>query len=206
MGVALLLLSALSSLARAPLESRVAELSTGLRMEWLRQPAASPSARHVLLVHGSVHGAWCWAEHWMGYLSDRGFTAHAVSLRGTSGSPAPEGTMKVFAEQHVNDLRAFVEDHLMSTGEPPPTLVGHSFGGAFLYEYLARGHPAAAAAFLCPVPPSGNMAMVGRFLRRSPGVALLVTKGLAFKTVTRSSKDARAVFFDDTLPESDVQR
>ena len=129
----------------------------------------------------------------MGYLSEAGYTVNAVSLRGTSGSPAPDGATKVRASQHVADLQAFVEGPLASArqGTAPPVIVAHSFGGAFLYDYLARGHPASGAAFICPVPPTGNGAMVGRFLRRSPRLAWLVTRGLAFKSVTRSTEDAR---------------
>lgn len=200
---------ALPAQARPPLERSAVRLTTGLEMEWLRQPAAAGApagSADVLFVHGSLHGAWCWAEHWMGYLSDRGFTSHAISLRGSSGSP--DGARRVRAAQHVADLGAFVEGPLAGSrpGSPPPTIVAHSFGGAYLYEYLARGRPASAAAFLCPVPPSGNMAMVGRSLRRSPRTAILVTRGLAFKSVTRSAADARQVFFDDALPEDRVQR
>jgi pimeloyl-ACP methyl ester carboxylesterase len=198
---------ALPALGRPPLERSTVRLATGLDMEWLRQPAAAPAgSADVLFVHGSLHGAWCWAEHWMGYLSDAGFTTHAVSLRGTSGSP--DAAPRIRAAQHVADLGAFVEGPLADSraSAPPPAIVAHSFGGAYLYEYLSRGHPASAAAFLCPVPPSGNVAMIGRFLRRKPRAAIVVTRGLAFKSVTRSKEDARLVFFDEALDEERVQR
>lgn len=42
----------------------------------------SPVARPPLLcVHGSYHGAWCWAERFMPYFAARGYDVYAVSLR-----------------------------------------------------------------------------------------------------------------------------
>ena len=55
-------LAALCRPAIVPIERRTVALSTGLQMEWLMQPAASAVGRPVLFVHGTFHGAWCWAE------------------------------------------------------------------------------------------------------------------------------------------------
>jgi hypothetical protein len=54
--------SALCRPAIVPLERRTVALSTGLQMEWLSQPAPSAVSHPVLFVHGTFHGAWCWAE------------------------------------------------------------------------------------------------------------------------------------------------
>ena len=54
--------SALCRPAIVPLERRTVALSTGLQMEWLSQPAPSAVGPPVLFVHGTFHGAWCWAE------------------------------------------------------------------------------------------------------------------------------------------------
>jgi pimeloyl-ACP methyl ester carboxylesterase len=36
----------------------------------------------VLFLHGAAHGAWCWAEHFMPFLEQRGVECHALSFRG----------------------------------------------------------------------------------------------------------------------------
>ena len=36
----------------------------------------------LLFVHGAYVGAWCWAEHFLGWFGAQGFPAFAVSLRG----------------------------------------------------------------------------------------------------------------------------
>ena len=117
-------------------------------MQLLSRRASSPStAPPVLFVHGTFHGAWCW-ENWLELFSETlGVDCHAVSLRGTSGSPAP-GQKNARIGEHVADLRALVDDDLADR----PVLVGHSFGGAFVLKYLEAGGAAAGAALLCSVP------------------------------------------------------
>mmetsp|Transcript_24350 Transcript_24350/g.53172 ORF Transcript_24350/g.53172 Transcript_24350/m.53172 type:complete len:329 (-) Transcript_24350:239-1225(-) len=196
------------------LEKRSVLLSTGLRMEWLLQPAVHGEELNeadllprppLVLIHGSFHGAWCWSEHWMHYLATTLQTpCHAISLRGTSGSPDPAGSTKIRIDEHVDDIRAFVNECISQEGLPLPVLVGHSFGGAYVLKYLEGGGPAAGAALVCAVPPSGNVPMTLRFITRWPRRAWLVTRGLAFKSATRSDADARALFFDQELPAERV--
>ena len=57
---------------------------------------------------------------------------HAVSLRGSEGSPSDAATVRT--AEHVADLTAFVEEHLRR----PPVMVGHSYGGDFLLKYLEQ--------------------------------------------------------------------
>lgn len=198
--------SALSALP--PLERRRANLAS-ISLEWLVQrPAGSepPSSPPVLFVHGSFHGAWCW-ERWMGrFAASLGCECHAVSLRGTSGSPTGNCRQRsVKIEEHVSDLAAFVDGPLAASSAGPPVLVGHSFGGASVLKYLEAGHAASAAVLLCSVPPSGNSAMTLRFVRRSPAAAWLLVRGFAFKEAARSSSVARRLFFDDEMGEEEVE-
>ena len=66
-------------------------LSTGLKMEWLKCGVrTSVSPPPVVFIHGTFHGAWCWEQHWLEHFSKAGLEAHAISLRGTSGSPADQ--------------------------------------------------------------------------------------------------------------------
>lgn len=43
----------------------------------------------LVFIHGSYHGAWCWAEHWMPFLAAKGYETYSISLRGTSGTLIP---------------------------------------------------------------------------------------------------------------------
>jgi pimeloyl-ACP methyl ester carboxylesterase len=131
----------------------------------------------------------------MGRFAAAGLEVHAVSLRGTSGSPCDTKSVKI--TEHVADLHAFVEEALDGV---PPILVGHSFGGASCLKYLEAGHAAAAAVLLCSVPPSGNGPMTLRFLRRSPRQAWAITRGFAMKAAASDANVCRELFFDESTP------
>lgn len=76
-----------------------------------------------------------------------------------------------------------------------------------MQKLLERGEPAAAGAvLLCSVPPSGNGAMIWRFLRRSPLSALRITRGFALKSACSSVEDASRLFFSAALPDDEVRR
>lgn len=135
----------------------------------------------------------------MEHFAAAGLESHAISLRGTAGSPTEPAVKSVRISQHVDDIRCFVDE---VCGPRRPVLVGHSFGGATCLKYLEAGGPASGVALLCSVPPSGNGAMTWRFFRRSLRAAWLITKGFALKTATRDAGEARALFFDEALPEA----
>src|SRR5262249_58260398 len=66
-----------------------------VRREVLTAELAEPTnAPPVLFVPGFGHGAWVFAEHWLDHAAERGFPAHAMSLRGhgESGS-APKAAI-----------------------------------------------------------------------------------------------------------------
>ena len=51
-----------------------------------RTPEGPARPTPILCVHGAWHAAWCWDEHFLPAFARRGYTAHAVSLRGHRGS------------------------------------------------------------------------------------------------------------------------
>lgn len=93
-------------------------------------PAKATSAPPVLFVHGSGHGAWCWAQRFMPYLEGRGFESHAVSLRGQGESDPVAETEALTLDVHSRDLADFI-----ATLRSPPVIVGHSFGGLIVQDY-----------------------------------------------------------------------
>lgn len=131
-----------------------------MQLEVLSRPAkagAQLPGRHtgertpLLFVHGAYVGAWCWEEHFLGWFAERGYPAHAVSLRGHGGSGGRD---------RLNDfgLADYAEDVANAIAELPraPVLIGHSMGALVVQKYLDRRGTAAPAVILaCPVPSYG---------------------------------------------------
>ena len=178
----------------------LASLSTGVTMEVLHcgTQAMTSSTPPVLFVHGTFHGAWCW-EPWLEQFAAAGIESYAVSLRGTSGSPVDQKSVKI--TEHVQDLLSLVST---TFAETPPVIVGHSFGGASCLKYLESNGATSGAVLLCSVPPSGNGPMVGRFLRRSLRQAWLITIGFAMKRAATDAQVCRDLFFDDGTPLDEI--
>ncbi|BEL09098.1 alpha/beta hydrolase [Actinoplanes sichuanensis] len=88
----------------------------------------------LLFVPGLGHGAWAFAEHWIGHAASRGFPAHAVN-------PRPGG-----------DLRAQAHDVVQTAAALPrqTVLIGHGTGSRVVARALGR-YPARAAVLIAPV-------------------------------------------------------
>jgi pimeloyl-ACP methyl ester carboxylesterase len=88
----------------------------------------------LLFVPGLGHGAWAFAEHWLGHAASRGFPAHSVSPR-----------------EH-GDFRAYAHDVVQVAASLPSqaVLVGHGAGALIVARALAR-YPARAAVLVAPV-------------------------------------------------------
>lgn len=89
--------------------------------------------RHVVLVHGAWHGAWCFSALQQ-ELDHRGISSYAIDLPGhgtslqalgdfATDSDAVRGFLQVLSERGIND----------------PVLVGHSYGGAVISQAAATG-------------------------------------------------------------------
>src|SRR5512135_1714638 len=130
--------------------SAVHELSGML--ELLAAPHGGAAGRTPLVfVHGAYVGAWCWAEHFLPWFAERGFPSYALSLRGHGKSAGREQLHSFGLADFADDLEAVLAD----LGRPA-VLIGHSMGALVVQKYLERGERrAAAAAFVCPVPPFG---------------------------------------------------
>ncbi|WBB71126.1 alpha/beta fold hydrolase [Micromonospora sp. WMMD812] len=142
----------------------------------------------LLFVPGFGHGAWAFAEHWLGHAASRGFAAHAVSLRGHGGSePAPEAS-----------LRAYVHDVVQVAAGLPrqAVLVGHGAGALVVAHALAR-YPARAAALVAPV--FGGWGTLGAALRRNPAGTLPALVGGRLRL-------SRGQLFSRELPDADARR
>jgi len=112
------------------------------------------SARHIVLVHGAWHGAWCFASL-QGELDQRGVSSTAIDLPGHGSSTAPLTDLYGDAQCVVDAL-----DVLRSRGIDQVVLVGHSYGGAVIAQAVVHdslvSHLVYIAAF---VPQTGQSVM-----------------------------------------------
>ncbi len=106
-----------------------------------------------VLVHGSWHGGWCWAEV-APLLEAAGHRVLAPDLRGLGAEtiPAAEVTLQTWVDQIGDLLR----------GQPEPVvLVGHSRAGIVVSE-VAEAMPDAVAAlvYLCAFLPQDGESLI----------------------------------------------
>ncbi|KAJ4781745.1 Alpha/beta-Hydrolases superfamily protein [Rhynchospora pubera] len=192
-------------------------LPSGLKMEVIEQePPAHvkgtwKDAPPVVLVHGSFHAAWCWAEYWMPFFSSSGLHCYAISLLGQGESDVPQGAAAGTLETHANDIADFIKQEISA----PPVLIGHSFGGLIIQSYLSTTINAtfgatypkpAGAVLVCSVPPSGNSGLVWRYLLTKPIAAVKVTVSLAAKAFANSLSLCRETFFSPEMEDHLVLR
>ena len=124
--------------------------------------AESPKFTAPMLL---IHGLWCAAPVWrrfMGYFAHRGWTCHALNLRGHGASP-PVAIGSVRLADYQQDVRQAVE-----ACESPPVLVGHDLG-ALLALWCGQSTARAIVA-LAPLVPR---AVAGTKLSLASGLRTL---------------------------------
>ena len=155
----------------------------------------------VLFVHGSYHGAWCWAEKWQPYFADRGYETVSISVRAQAGSERADG-MKCAGTltSHADDIEDVVKSFAT-----PPVMVAHSFGGLIAELYASQPRaPLAGVALVASVPPSGNAAIIQRITKRSVWDSARITWGFITKSFLKSAADTRFLFFSPDLDEAEL--
>ena len=80
-----------------------------------------PDPKRFVLVHGALHGAWCWLKV-IPFLEKMGHSALAVDLPGRQGKGQPGWGLTL--EDYIDDLTGTVERE-----QGQVVLVGHSLGG-----------------------------------------------------------------------------
>ena len=127
-----------------------------------RKPETDSRTNSILFVHGAWHGAWCWEEYFLPYFADKGYTSHALSLRGHGHSQKPAR----FRLARVADYVADVNQAVAQLAKPP-ILIGHSMGGLVVQKYLEQ-HTVPAAVLMASVPVHGVFRATLRIARRHP--------------------------------------
>jgi alpha-beta hydrolase superfamily lysophospholipase len=160
-----------------------------------REPETDARLTPVLLVHGMFHGAWYWEEHFLPYFAQRGYAAHALSLRGHVGSEGRERLRWTSLADYVSDLGQVV-NQLPS----PPVLVGHSMGGMIIQKYL-QSHQSPAAVLMASVSPKGLLPATLRAFRLHPLIFIKANLTLSTYPVVGTPERYRELFFSPDIPE-----
>jgi pimeloyl-ACP methyl ester carboxylesterase len=165
--------------------SRTPRPAGALRVrEWaLPAPAVTREVRHaepeqpserppLLFVHGLAHGAWCWDEGWLTGAAERGWSAHAVSLRAHGASGGRERRRRTRLSEYEHDL-------LQEAARlpRPPVVVAHSLGCVVAARVAAR-YPFAAVVLLAPVDVTQGLDLLAHTARRAPLHVARMTAGL----------------------------
>ena len=117
-----------------------------------RYPSKGKRRTPLLFIHGAFTAAWTWSEHFLDWFAERGWPAHAVSVRGHGGSEGHEQLGNWGIDHYVADVTQIIEE----LGEAP-VLIGHSMGG-FIAQKCLEQHSFPAAVLMCSVPPTGLLA------------------------------------------------
>jgi pimeloyl-ACP methyl ester carboxylesterase len=163
----------------------------------------SPGKAHptpLLFVHGVMHAAWCWDEHFLDFVADKGYRAVAVSLRG-HGKSSPKPLRLCSIADFVDDV-----DSVANSLPTRPVLIGHSMGGFIVQKYL-ESRDAPAAVLLASAPPRGCGPILLRLIKRHPWrvARSLVTTKLSY-TLATTPERARESFFSEAVFDADVAR
>lgn len=152
----------------------------------------------ILLVHGAWHASWCWTEYWTWYLADRGYTNHALDLRGHGRSPG--SLRRASIRDYVNDVRTVAKSL-----DEQPVIVGHSMGGFVTQHYLSRFR-ARAAVLMASVPNHGVLPTTVRVARRYPGAFLRANATLNLGPIVDDRDRAKALLFAPDTPDEYAYR
>ena len=114
-----------------------------------RLPARRNGKPPLLFVHGGYCDSWCWEPYFLPWFAERGYAAHALSLRGHGASGGRESLFVAGLDDYVADV-----ERVAASLPSPPILIGHSMGAAIVERVMAT-RPLRAAALIAPIPPGG---------------------------------------------------
>jgi pimeloyl-ACP methyl ester carboxylesterase len=154
----------------------------------------------ILFVHGAWHGAWCWEEYFLPYFAEKGYTSHALSLRGHGGSEKPAHFRWLRISDYVADVAQVVNQF-----PEKPVLVGHSMGGLVVQKYLEE-HAATAAVLLASVPVKGVFRTTLRIARRLPLAFLKANLTWSLFSIIGTPELAREAFFSKDIPSENLNK
>ncbi len=150
----------------------------------------------LLFVHGGYSDAWCWLPHFLPWFAERGYAAHALSLRGHGSSHGRDTLFLTGLDDYAADV-----EHVAAGLASAPVLIGHSMGAAIVERILAT-RPVRAAALLSPIPPGGLLPMAARLAAERPDYLLQLLHFDPMRLTAHVLETLRPFYFsDDVAPE-----
>jgi pimeloyl-ACP methyl ester carboxylesterase len=145
-----------------------------------------------LLIHGAMHGGWCWREV-VPLLEAHGHTALAPTLPGLADDPTPRDRvdLKITAD--------FIADLVRAQPEPV-LLTGHSMGGLMISEAAERAaeHIAGLIYVTAALAPAGPRPPDPRFEAAMQAMTLS-SDGVSFVCAPSA---AAPMFYNRTDPKA----
>lgn len=162
------------------------------------RPPRARDTPPIILVHGAWHGAWCWTEHFTGFLADEGYTSYAIDLRGHGNSPGRLRSTRI--PHYVADVRRVAVEI-----EGEPVLIGHSMGGYVVQHYLAT-HRARAGVLMATVPSHGAILATLRVAWNHPRAFARANATWSLGPIVDDPKRAARLLFGTKLPSEEADR
>lgn len=162
--------------------------------------ALAASRPPLLFVHGAFCGAWIWDATFLGWFADRGWNAHALSLRGHGRSEGHAGLRWHSIADYVDDVVRTIDGF-----DTPPVLIGHSMGGLVVQHALLR-RTAPAAVLMASTPPHGLLEASLGFFWREPYAALQMAVLLTCGASQVDPDGIRRAMFSDRMPRDEALR
>jgi pimeloyl-ACP methyl ester carboxylesterase len=155
--------------------------------------------KHLLFIHGVWHGAWCWDKYFLSYFAQKGYCAHALSLRGHGKSDGK----KSFFWTRIND---YVTDVIQVVSSLPekPVVIGHSMGGFVVQKYLETEY-APAGILLASPPPQGMFGALYRIAKRHPLLFLKSNLTMNTKILVSKPEHVRESLFCNQTDEKIIE-
>ena len=172
-----------------------------MRLEVIsREPKGAARPTPLLFVHGAYGGAWEWAEHFMPFFAERGWTTHAVSLRGHGESDGAQEVWLARLADYIADVEQVVADL-----PAPPVLIGHSLGGMVVQKCLHRAsYP--GAVLMASAPPHGMFPSLVNMAFANPGLLFELTRVQAMGPRASGGQHVRRALFSEDAPQAAVRR
>ena len=163
-----------------------------------REPKEKRFETPLLFVHGTGHGAWCWDENFLPFFAEKGFGAHAVSLRGHGAS---EGGEKL----KWTSVADYVADVFQAASRLPetPVVIGHSLGGLVAAKYLEK-HSAPAGILFAPSPSEGMFLSGFRIQMHNPLLMMKVALRQDYAVMFSTPELAKKFLFSADADERKI--
>ena len=165
-----------------------------------RESKTAQSHTPLLFVHGSCHGAWCWAENFLDYFATHDYSSYALSLRGHGQSDGKDVVQWASVKDYVADVAQ------VANGLPrPPVLIGHSLGGLVVQKYLEK-YNVPAAVLMASSPASGMFLRGLSLFWQRPMLFTKTFLTLDVQTVYRTPALVQEMLFSASIEKAKVTR